>query len=196
MTEVELAVERLLESALPPLMARVVAFATEVPKEASLRFLPCFETGPCKSLPDGFRRGSASALNFEADTTLGLDVLVAIELPVVTEVGIRGAGIASWRVVLLFSGCFSVLELLRFHDRLSFLLSELIEEGVCGSSGLGCCTGDFGVDLVKTLDTVSLGIAVEGCRCARGPDGFDCATVALVPSSESRISLPVCDRLK
>lgn len=194
MTDDELAVERLLESAVPTLV-RVATTGTEVPRETSLRFLPCFEALPLKSLPDGFRRESVSALNFETDRTGGLEFLAVIELPVVAEIGRRGGGIASCRVVLLFSGCFSVLELLRFHDRLNFLLRELIEEGVCGSSGLGSCTGDFGVDLVGALDMLSLGIAFEGCRCARGPDGLDCGA-ALVPSSESRISLPVCDLLK
>ena len=51
------------------------------------------------------------------------------------------------------------LELLRFHDKLSFLLSELIEDGVCGSSGSsggGDCLAGF----------VDLG--------ARGPVGFFC----------------------
>jgi hypothetical protein len=50
------------------------------------------------------------------------------------------------------------LELLRFQDRLSFLLRELIEEGVGGSSGLGCCIGDFGVVCNAGFD-----VAFEGC---------------------------------
>jgi hypothetical protein len=51
------------------------------------------------------------------------------------------------------------LEALRFHDKLSFLLSELIDEGVGGSSGLESGGGDFG------------GLAAAGF-CARGPEGL------------------------
>lgn len=193
-TDEELAADRLLESAVPALV-RVAATGTEVPVETSLRFLPCFKVLTLNSLADGFRRDSESALNFETDATFGLEVLVMIELPVVADIGRRG-GIASWRVVLLLSGCFSVLELLRFHERLNFLLNELIDEGVGGSSGLGCCTGDFDIDLVGALNAPSLGIDFEDCRCARGPDGLVCDTIALGVSSELRSSLPVCDLLK
>jgi hypothetical protein len=51
------------------------------------------------------------------------------------------------------------LEALRFHDKLSFLLSELMEEGVGGSSGLESGGGDFA------------GFVLAGFG-ARGPDGL------------------------
>lgn len=114
---------------------------------------------PFKPLvPEVFRRLTSSALAF--DDKLGFEAFTETELPVVAETGRRGGGIASCFVVALFSGCFSVLELLRFHDRLNFLLRELIDEGVWGSSGLDCCTGtgDFEIGLIEALDTV-----LEGC---------------------------------
>jgi hypothetical protein len=52
------------------------------------------------------------------------------------------------------------LDVPRFHERLSFRLSELIDPGVSGSSGLDIGSGDFGA-----------GFAVAW---ARGPEGFAC----------------------
>lgn len=78
------------------------------------------------------------------------------------EAGKRGGGIESCRTewCSALSSCVRLIldfELLRFQDRLSFLLSELIDDGVGGSSGLGRGTGDLGLD-------TTLG--------ARGPDGL------------------------
>ena len=59
------------------------------------------------------------------------------------------------------------MELLRFQDKLSFLLREDIEEGVGGSSGLDSCVGDFGGGFIVGFD-----VTFDGCLWARGPDGF------------------------
>ena len=94
----------------------------------------------------------------------GLACLALDRLLRVAEIGILGGGIGS-------SGCFTLvlspspgavmllLEFPRFQDRLSFRRMELIEEGVCGSSGVGSGGGDLDV-----VDSASLG--------ARGPAGF------------------------
>lgn len=127
-TDDELAFDRFAELSAPSILARPVALCTEVPRETSLRFLPWCVAPPFKLAVDGFRLVESSCtLDFEE--MLGLEVFGAIELPVVAEIGRRGGGIASC-FALMFSGCFSVLELLRFQDRLSFRLKELIEEGV------------------------------------------------------------------
>lgn len=59
---------------------------------------------------------------------------------------------------------------LRFQDKLSFRLSELIEDGVGGSSGLDSGPGDFG----------ARGLLAAG---SRGPDGRCC--VIVVPTLTS-----------
>lgn len=95
--------------------------------------------------------------------TDGLGLFLAeLRFPTVAEIGNRGGGICS--LLILRSTVFSdvlafesVLEVLRFHDKLNFLRKELIEDGVGGSSGseIGG-VGDF---------------AFTG-RWARGPEGF------------------------
>jgi len=77
----------------------------------------------------------------------GLGGLAVGRLFMVADAGIRGGGMESCFAVLWSP--FSpgnwppFLEALRFHDRLSFLLSELIDEGVGGSSGLESGGGDL-----------------------------------------------------
>jgi hypothetical protein len=75
------------------------------------------------------------------------------------------------------------LEALRFHDKLSFLLSELIDEGVGGSSGLDSGGGDL----------AGLAVAVFS---ARGPEGllrWVVDSAAAVLSSGRVKSPPVLD---
>jgi hypothetical protein len=72
--------------------------------------------------------------------------------------------------------------LLRFHERLSFLLKELIEDGVGGSSGLERGMGDLGADFC------ALG--------ARGPEGFWCTIDSVVLSEEAGNSPLVWDLLR
>lgn len=194
MTDDEVALERFAEPSTLSTLVRPVALWTDVLKDTSLLFLPWCDTVPFRLVPEGFRLEESNwVLGF--DEMLGLEVLDAMELLVEAEIGRRGGGIASC-LVLMFSGCFSAFELLRFHDKLSLRLKELIEEGVWGSSGLGSCTGDLGLVLIGALITLSLDIVFDGCLCARGPDGFGCVAVVLAASSVSRISLPVCDLLK
>lgn len=85
----------------------------------------------------------------------------------VAEMGMRGGGIESCRMLC---SCLSpgswlmlALEALRFQDRLSFRLSELMDDGVGGSSGL-----DSGGDDLA-------GGALVATECGGlGPDGLCC----------------------
>jgi hypothetical protein len=84
---------------------------------------------------------------------LGLDCFALDKLFTVEETGMRGGGTPScfdgWAVAGPFSLSVSdavampLLELPRFHDILSFLLSEVIEDGVAGSSTLDRGAGDL-----------------------------------------------------
>lgn len=94
--------------------------------------------------------------------TDGLGLFLAEpKLPTVADMGNRGGGICS--LLRLRSMDFSDVDfesffvVLRFHDKLSFLRRELIDDGVGGSSGSEAGgVGDF---------------AFMG-RGARGPEGF------------------------
>lgn len=92
--------------------------------------------------------------------TDGLGLFFAeLRFETVAETGKRGGGICS--LLRLRSKVLSCADFEsffpRFHDKLNFLRSELIDDGVGGSSG---------------SDAGGVGeIALEG-RGARGPDGF------------------------
>jgi hypothetical protein len=96
---------------------------------------------------------------------VGLAGLPAGRLFIVLEAGIRGGGMES--CLTFFGSPFSAwarlpfLEALRFHDKLSFLLSEVMDEGVGGSSGLESGGGDLACRVV-----VATGFG------ARGPEGL------------------------
>lgn len=74
-------------------------------------------------------------------------------LLVVDEMGMRGGGIPSYRLFACVDGLLFVsvalvgplLELERFHDMLSLRRSELMEDGVEGSSLEGIGGGDLGI---------------------------------------------------
>jgi hypothetical protein len=100
---------------------------------------------------------------------LGLGAFIAVGL-IVAGTGMRGGGMLFCRAC---SECLSIdgaagwlplLELLRFHEMLSFLLKELIDEGVGGSSAVEGGVGDLVVVLVSFR--------------ARGPVGFCCDLLA------------------
>lgn len=119
-----------------------VAWLPRAPDETSLRCLACIELAVAefRPTPEGFRRVVASSCTvLDFDETLGLRALADADVPVAADTGRRGVGMASCLTVLLLpllSGCFSFLELLRFHDRLNLRLRVVMEDGVWGSSGL------------------------------------------------------------
>ena len=91
------------------------------------------------------------------------------KLPAVAEAGILGGGILSDAGIAFLSAesfgpTLPVLELLRFHDRLSFLRSETFADGLRGScvsdsgSGCGMGIGELTADLTLLM--------------SRGPDGL------------------------
>lgn len=100
---------------------------------------------------------------------VGLGGLLVGRLFRVAETGILGGGMDSWLALAceLESPCnwlVLLLDALRFQDKLSFRLSELMDEGVGGSSGLESGAGDFEVGCFVAIP---LG-------AARGPDGLLC----------------------
>lgn len=79
---------------------------------------------------EAFRRAASCCCVPDFVGTLGLPVLAdATELPVVAEIGRRGGGMASC-FAWAFSGCFSVLELLRFQDKDNFRRKVVMDDGV------------------------------------------------------------------
>ena len=80
------------------------------------------------------------------------------------------------------------LDALRFQDKLSFRLKELMDEGVGGSSGLESGPGDFVVG----------GFVAMGFGAARGPEGLCCCTggSAAAGSGGTVKSAPVLERFK
>jgi hypothetical protein len=93
----------------------------------------------------------------------GFEVLMLFS---VAETGILGGGMESCLTLVCsaLSACGWLMlffEALRFHDKLNLRLSELIDDGVGGSSGLGSGGGD-----VVPTDFVAIGFG------ARGPEGL------------------------
>lgn len=121
---------------------------------------------------------------------VGLEDFVVGMLFVVADAGIRGGGMEP-----CFNGLLSAFsawgwplpffDALRFHDRLSFLLSDVMDEGVGGSSGLDSGGGDLGGFIVTGLG-------------ARGPEGLVWWTADSVEgvSSGALKSPPVLDLLR
>ncbi len=104
-------------------------------------------------------------LPFDFVEGVGLGGLLVDMLLTVAEMGILGGGMESCLTLCsALSPCswpMLFLEALRFQDRLNFLLKELMDDGVGGSSGLESGGGDF-----VPADFMAIGFG------ARGPEGL------------------------
>lgn len=86
--------------------------------------------------------------------TVGLRVLTLCKLLAVAEAGKRGTvSLGDLSPVSSASPWF--LDALRFQERLSLRRSELMDEGVAGSSGVGGGPGDFGTCLAVSIDLLT-----------------------------------------
>lgn len=113
------------------------------------------ESGSMVKLCAELLRTRCSVVVLDAVEAIGSRVLALCKLFVVADIGRRGtASLVELAPVSLKSPWF--LEALRFQDMLNFLLNELMDDGVGGSSGVGAGPGDFGTCLLVSMDLVVL----------------------------------------